>query len=292
MKMTDKYIKNRGSRISSMSLGKTGRCLVTAAAGVLIFALMFVFSPCNVRAEESNVRYTNPDNSFRVVIDDKADLLTDEQERSLTDVMIPLTRYGHIGFFSTNSNNTSAKYYAEEQSHNNFGRMHSQSCFLIDMDNREIFVYSDGANYKVLTDAKGTIIADNVYTYAGSADYYTCAYKAYEQMGKLLGGRRILEPMRYITAALISILVAMLVCFLIINSYSKLKTPSIQDILGPAGKNRSIPQPEVTLTKESKTYSPQSSGSSGGGHSGGGGGHHSSGGGGGGHSGGGGGHRF
>ena len=256
------------------------------AAGFVLSALVFLMFPSRSMADDT-IRYMNPNNSFLVVIDDKADLLTDSQEEALLDVMIPLTEYGHIGFFSTNDNYTSPKYYVEEQSHNNFGRMHSQSAFLIDMDNREIFVYSDGSNYKVITNSKGSTIADNIYTYATAGDYYGCAYRAYEQMYKLLNGGKILEPMRYISAALISILAAMLVCFIIINSSSKLKSPSVDDILGPAGKKCEISQPEVVLTSETKTYSPQSSGSGGGGGSRGGGG-----GGGGGHSGGGGGHGF
>ncbi|MBQ8139843.1 MAG: TPM domain-containing protein [Lachnospiraceae bacterium] len=260
-------------------------------AAAFIFSVI-VFSLLGRDAFASdNIRYTNPDNSFIAVIEDNADLLTEYEEDALLQVMIPLTKYGSIGFISTDSNSTSARYYAEERSHANFGRMFSQSVFLVDMDNREIFVYSDGANYKVITDKKGTIITDNIYTYASAKDYYTCAYKAYEQMYALLEGRKIMEPMRIISAVLISVLTAMLICFIIVNSYAKLKTVSMADLLGSVDRKLTSTQPKVTLTKETKTYSPQSSGSSGGGHSGGG--HHSSGGhSGGGHSGGGGGHRF
>ncbi len=264
----------------------TKRYPLVILTGFVISLLSFCFFSSKSLADDS-IRYMNPDNSFLVVIDDRADLLTDSQEEALLDVMIPLTEFGHIGFFSTNDNYTSPKYYVEEQSHNNFGRIHSQSAFLIDMDNREIYVYSDGSNYKVITDKKGTIITDNIYTYATAGDYYTCAYRAYDQMYTLLAGGKILEPMRYVSAAFISILVAMLVCFIIINSSSKLKSPSVDDILGPAGKKCEISQPQVTLMSETKRYSPQSSSSGGGGGSRGGGG-----GGGGGHSGGGGGHGF
>ena len=108
-------------------------------------------------------------------------------------------------------------------------------------------------------------------------------------MESILAGRRIAEPMRIISAALISVLLAMMICFIIINSYSKLKTPSLADVLGPVQKVCNVGLPSVTMTNETKTYSPRSSSSGGGG---GGGGSHHSGGGGGHHSGGGGGHRF
>ncbi|MBR1861246.1 MAG: TPM domain-containing protein [Lachnospiraceae bacterium] len=263
------------------------RLKVTIGLSALVIGLLFVSA--NAFAAESV--YTNSGTGFQVIIEDRADLLTDAQETALYDVMIPLTEFGNIGFLSTDSNANSARYYAEDRSHDLFGRQTSQTVFLIDMDNRDIFIYSDGSNYRTLTNSKATIIADNIYTYASAENYYQCAYSAYEQMYRLLNGGRIAEPLRYISAALISILTAMLVCFIIINSYSKLKAPSINDILGPALKDCKVENVEAQFTGESKTYSPRSSGSSGGSSRGGGGGGHS-GGGGGGHSGGGGGHHF
>ena len=238
---------------------------------------------------EDGVKLINDTTGYKIVIVDDADLLTDIEESAILDVMKPCTKYGHIALFTTNVNGTTPQYYAEGECHKRFGKMASQSCFLIDMDNRQIFVYSDGENYKSLTDQKGTIITDNIYRDASNGDYYLCAYNAFEQMYKVLDGRRIAEPMRYISVALISVLVAMLICFIIINSYSKLKSPSVADILGPVAKVCEAGPSSVVLTGESKKYSPRSSSSGGGG---GGGGHHSGGGGGGGHSGGGGGHGF
>lgn len=250
--------------------------------------LEFVTAPQISSRAAVDYLYTNSDTGFSVTIYDEADLLTDSEEAALVDVMIPLTEYGCIGFASVNTNNTSVQYCAEEISHNSFGRMPSQTLFFIDMQNRQIFIYSDGANYRTITDAKADIITDNIYTYASAGDYYRCAYEGYVQMKKVLSGGRIAQPLRYITSALLSILIAMLICFFIINANSKLRKPAVDDILGPAAKNLSLGPVKAVSKGTTKKYSPVSSSS--GGSSGGGGSH--SGGGGGGHSGGGGGHSF
>lgn len=249
---------------------------------------MLLFFTGNTRSfAAADYLYTNPNTGYSIVIYDEADLLTDAEEKSLIDVMIPMTEYGCIGFASVNKNNTSVKYRAEEISHNSFGRMPSQTLFFIDMDHREIFIYSDGANYRTITTTKANIITDNIYTYASYGDYYKCASEAYVQMEMILSGGRIAAPLRYVTSALLAILIAMLICFFIINANSKLKKPALDDILGPADKNLSLGAVSVVSKGVTKKYSPVSSG--GGGSSGG---SRGGGGGGGGHSGGGGGHRF
>jgi uncharacterized protein len=259
-------------------------------AGVMALSLFAGFTGLSKDSYAKGYEaYKNPDTGYTVVIEDEASLLSESEELALIDVMIPLTKYGCIGFVSTNYNNTSQKYYAEARSHENFGRMVPQSVFLIDMDNRQIYIYSDNANYKVITDAKATYITDNIYKDATAGDYYLCAYRAYEQMYTLLNGGQINEPMRHISAALLGILFSMLICFIIISAHAKLKQPSVEELLKVTQRDVKASEPSVMLEKQTKKYSPQSSGSGGGG---GGGGGHSGGGGGGGHSGGGGGHGF
>lgn len=258
-------------------------------AGVMVLSLIAGFAGLSKDSYAKGYEaYKNPDTGYTVVIEDEAGLLTENEELALLDVMIPLTKYGCIGFVSTDYNSTSQKYYAEARSHENFGRMVPQSVFLIDMDNRQIYIYSDNANYKVITDAKATYITDNIYRFATDGKYYVCAYSAYEQMYTLLNGGQINEPMRHISAALLGTLFSMLICFIIISVHAKLKQPSVEELLKVTQRDVKASEPSVTLEKQTKKYSPQSSGGGGGG--GGGGGH--SGGGGGGHSGGGGGHGF
>lgn len=233
-------------------------------------------------AEDPSVLWENRDTGYFVILEDDADLLDEEEETQLSSKMQEITAYGNAAFKSVSYNDRSASYFADTYYHKLFGTQ-SGTLFLIDMDNREIYIFSDGANYKTITASYANTITDNVYRYASKGDYYSCAYKAFEQIGSLLSGRKIAQPMKYISNLLLALILAALINYFIVMTMSGTAKPSKKEILGAASTGFKFTDPYARKTHQTKTYSPQSSGSSGGGHSGGGGG---------GHSGGGGGHRF
>ena len=154
------------------------------------------------------------------------------------------------------------------------------------MYNRNIWIYSDGSIYSTITTAYANVITDNVYTYASDKDYFTCANKAFIQEAALLHGRRISQPMKYISNALLAIAIAILINYFIVRQTSRVRKASDNEIVNGVFANNAFNNVSVNFIRQTRTYSPRSSSSSGssGGHSGGGGG--------GGHSGGGGGHSF
>lgn len=157
--------------------------------------------------------------------------------------------------------------------------------FLIDMDNRNIWIHSDGAVYKVITTSYANTITDNVYRYASAGDYYECAAKAYEQITDLLKGYKIAQPMKYINNILLALILALLLNYGAVSFFARLRKPGRKELLGSTVNHFSYTRPEVRFVRESRTYNPVSSSSRSGGSSGGGGGGGS-------RSGGGGGHRF
>ena len=118
--------------------------------------------------------YKNETTNYQAFIDDKANLLNENEEKKLLDIMIPLTKYGNIAFVSTNNNLDSTDNFSRDYYHNHFDTS-SGSIFVIDMSNREIYIFSDGSNYKVITSSKAYSITDNSYRYASDEDYYSCA---------------------------------------------------------------------------------------------------------------------
>lgn len=232
------------------------------------------------------VKYTNSSTGYKVIMDDGASLLTPSEEESLIEQMKAHTEYGNIAFASILNNDTSTSYYASRYYHNEFGTS-SGTLFLIDMDNRQIYIFSDGYNYKIITNSKALIITDNTYKYATRGDYYGCSSEVYREILALLQGAKIREPMRHITNAFISVIIGFFTTFLFMVSKSKLEPASNGKLLKYSKSSFAMSDLTVTKTGVSKVYNPGSS-SDGGGFSGGGGG----GGGGGGSSGGGGGHGF
>lgn len=244
-------------------------------AGIMSCILLLGFST-DVHAKNYA---TNPDTGFEVIIEDEAELLSEAEELSLAQKMAEVTAYGHAAFVSVDSNYTSAGSYAEDCYYSFFG-YESGTLFLIDMDNREIYIYSDGDVYKTITKSYANTITDNIYTYASDAEYFACAYKAFEQIVTLLKGNRIAQPMKYASNAFLAVLVALLINYFVVKVTSAAGKPGERELLEATKHRCSFTNTDVVFTHTTKKYDPPSSSSSGGGGRSGGGG----GGGGGGHS--------
>ncbi len=224
-------------------------------------------------------------NGHTLLIEDDANLLTPEEEEKLREKMKPLTKYGHIVFKSISTNpKYSTKEFANDFYYSKFGN-ESGTIFIIDMDKRMIYIVSAGENYKHITNSKADIITDNIYRYASRKEYYECAEKAFEQIGIVLDGGKIAEPMRHASNVVISIVLAFFINFFIVLNASKLKKAANSEVLKNCDIAFEAGNVSGAKTGTHKVYSPPSSSSSGGSSGGGGGG-------GGGFSGGGGGHSF
>ncbi len=233
--------------------------------------------------------YRNPDTGYRVWMEDRAELLTKEQEMELAKAMEEITSYGNAAFVTTKENARSTESFARSCYMEQFGT-DSGTIFVIDMDNRNIWIHSDGAVYKVITKSYANTITDNVYRYASREDYYGCAKEAFEEIYALLEGQKIAQPMKYISNALLAMILAMLANFGLIICFTRLHKPRRKTVLENMNRKFSYSNLKADYAYQTKIYDPISSGGggSGGGSHGGGG----RGGGGGGHSGGGGGHSF
>ena len=257
---------------------------------ILLLLIGCVLFPQTVHAASSEESYAsehidwqNTDTGYSVLLEDDAELLTPEERARLMEEMQTITLYGNVAFKSISYNSYSTSSYAGDFYHDTFGQ-NSGTLFLIDMDNREIYIFSDGSVYKTITNSYANSITDNVYKYASRGEYYDCASNAFAQIHSLLAGRKIAQPMKYISNALLALILAALFNYFLARRLSISSKPSSNEVLSAITTKYAFSDPSMWKTGQEKVYSPPSS-SGGGGHSGGGGG--------GGHSsGGGGGHRF
>ena len=226
----------------------------------------------------------NDDTDHEIYIAGWAARHTHSEEDELRKLMEPITEHGHVAFVSIDTNPTySTEKYADEYYYDHFD-LSSGTIFLIDMEERYIWIHSNGAIYRTVTDAYADTITDNCYRYASNDDYYKCAAKAFEQINTLLEGKAIAQPMKYISNALLAIVFALLINYFFVMFVSRGRKPSTSQLLNGIFSKVNVKNARTEFINQTKRYSPQSSGSSGGGRSGGGGG--------GGSRGGGGGHRF
>lgn len=236
---------------------------------------------------QENVFYTNQDTEYRVLIEDGAELLTEEERLELALEMQGITAYGSAAFVTVENNDFSTESFARDYYMDRFGT-DSGTVFVIDMDNRNIWIHSDGAVYRVVTTAYANTVTDNVYRYASRGDYYECAKEAFGEIQALLDGQRIAQPMKYISNALLAMILALLANFGLVICFTRLRKPGGNAVLANIHRRFTYSEIRAVHTHQSEIYDPVSSGSDGG-SSGGSGGGGSSGGG---SSGGGGGHSF
>lgn len=224
---------------------------------------------------EHTFEYVNEHTGYCAKIEDAAELLNAEQESCLLETMQGITAYGNVIFHSTDSNYTSAADYARQYYYNQF-RDNSGTIFLIDMNNRMIYIFSDGAVYRVITKGRANTITDNIYQYASNGDYYICAVAAFSQELTLLEGGRISQPMKYASNALLALVLALLINYYIARKSAETQKPSVDEVLTGLTAGQHILDFQVKQTYSNRVYRPGGSGgtgSGGGGSSGGGGGH-------------------
>ncbi len=222
----------------------------------------------------------------QIIIEDDEDLLSDAEEKALLEHMEPISEYGGVAFVTV-SQYGDTSVYAKNQYREYFGKS-SGFLFLIDMGRRNIWIFSDGTIYKTINKAYANTITDNVYRYATRGEYYECAASVYDQAKILLEGGHIAQPMKHISNALIALVCALLLNFVLLLIQRKEKYVPVKEIAAAMTTAAAVSILSKKKTKSKRHLHVESDSSSGGGYSGGGGG----GGGGGGSSGGGGGHSF
>lgn len=252
----------------------------------ITFIFSIVLSPTCILATEMQKDlpvYTNPETAYAIYIDDMADLLTSSEEQALLTNMEAITVSGNVAFVSILENPYhDTKDYAKNYATKYFGS-ESGTVFLIDMQERYIWIYSTGKIYDVVTTAYANTITDNAYRYASDGDYFQCADTAFSQIRSLLEGYRIAQPMKYISNLLLSLILAMLVNYLLVMTLSKAKKAKNDQILDSIYTNVEVRNPSVKFSHQTRQYNPpppppsskpsSGGGSSGGSSHGGGGGH-------------------
>ena len=276
-RMNNKMINKMINRIAKTA---TALCLLTVT---LLCALSFAsLAGLYARAQGGNTVYTNPDTHFTVYMDDASDLLTEEEEQKLAEQMKAITAYGNAGFVSCDNTSETTEDYSASRYYSLFGT-ESGALLVIDMGNRMLYLKNNGKISEIVTNAYSNTITDNIYRYAYNGDFYTCASTAFDQVGTLMEGGKIAQPMRFISAALLSLILGLLLNYLFLMLVTTPNKADAGEIIDAANVDFRLRNPAARHVNTTKVYSPRSSGGGGGSRGGGGGGFSGGGGSGGGH---------
>jgi len=227
-------------------------------------------------AAGETMRWTNDETGFTAVIDDSAFLLDPAEYNGVLESMKGITSYCNVGFYTYNGPSTETVMSKAEK----WGRQTFSgefTVFIIDMSIRQLLVGSTDEIRKTVTQAKCYTITDNVYTYASDKQYARCAETAFNQILRVLKGEKVTGSMKYISNALLALVVALLLAYLFISARHeqevKVSLPEI--ITATAGVGAAIAAKKLSRkVRHSSSSSGGSHGSfgGGGGFSGGGGG--------------------
>lgn len=176
----------------------------------LICVILTALAVSASAAGGDSVRYTNSFTGFQAVILDELDLLSDAEEEMLKEYMIPITEYGNIAFWSTDEYTSYEISQAKSKRYSLFGDS-SSGILSINMKVRYITFQSDGRIYSAVSESNSRSVTDNASGYASRGDFYGCAVSVYEQVGALLKGDGISEPMKYTSYIFIALMLAFVI---------------------------------------------------------------------------------
>lgn len=229
----------------------------TALLSCLFAGAVFLLSPSFCSAQSGHT-YANPDTNYSAIVTDDANLLTSDEEDALLDDMKPLTEHGNILLCTTtNSGSMSTSEYAQKTYQNTFGSNSDGSALAIDMQNRNIWIFSTGHSYDIITSSYADTITDNAYSYASNEQYYKCASVCFAQMYTLFSGQKIAQPMKYICNAFLALLLSLFLNYLFVkwmSSRYKAKTAPAEDFLEGTFY---VTDPVIQVTGTSQTSAPE-----------------------------------
>ena len=162
----------------------------------LILTAALMFAPLTASAagvDAQQAVYENPGTGYAVYIIDGQDLLSEQEEAELLEDMIPVTEYGNAAFVSDYARVPSSEW-ARNCFDVLFGNA-SGALFLVEMNSRELYLYSNGEIFRTVNPRIAASIVDNVYTYASEGDFCECAAGVFGQICTMMEGGRISQPM-------------------------------------------------------------------------------------------------
>ncbi len=228
---------------------------------LLCMLLIVLFCADIVFGEERVIELTsyNETTGYSAFIKDNANILNENEEKRLLEQIEQITQYGDVVFITISDNPYPSTDYCVKQYANNYFTHENGILFMIDMDYREIYIFSRGEVERYISSANSHIITDNVYSYATDGEYYLCCSKAFDQIYTLLKGGRIAKPMKYISNLLLAFVGALLINYFVVMLTSKSRIVSRSEILAGISNKFSLKNIKTSFTYKTSEYSGKKS---------------------------------
>ena len=206
-------------RINRKCFGILAVIFVLILMTIAPYASVFAASDTNAFSGLPSRR--NERTGYSAVIADEADLLTSAEEAKLLDEMYPLTEYANIAIYTVDTPTSKADYERARQKRVElFGSTANAAIFTIDMYLRRIVIQRRGNMESYFNNSRANNITNNVASLATQKKYYSVCSTAMDQMYRVIQGRAVPEPMRYLSIAVIALMLGCITAFIVALSTS------------------------------------------------------------------------
>ena len=168
-----------------------------------------------------------------VYIADSAGLLSDSEEQELYEVMKDGAAYGNMVFITIDDAMGYVSKDYIEMLYQTSDQLKGTDAviYMIDMDNRLLWITGYGALKKNISPDYANLITDNVYKYASDANYAKAAIMGFKQIVDRLGGSRLSGSLRTAGNFSIAVILAAVLCFLFAYVTSVSRKAKDEDVL-------------------------------------------------------------
>ncbi|MBR1635228.1 MAG: TPM domain-containing protein [Lachnospiraceae bacterium] len=169
------------------------------------------YGDADAQEQSIELAYKSDKSGKTLVVEDGENLFSDSEIRQFIESASGVLEYANVYIVTSSEENYEG--YAKRLIDDTFGNGSDSTLFMINMNPRKLYIFSEGQAKKTLTKDKARTVTDNIYRQASLGAYYACAEKALRQEATLLSGGRILEPMKYIGDFFLAFMVAILLVF-------------------------------------------------------------------------------
>lgn len=188
-------------------------------------AIVLVLLACTIQnvcvAETEPMIQEGVNDKYRVILVDEIDLLTEDEEKRVQEAMMPISKGGDVLFCAIRQNGDTNilasrmfdKYISKQTDANGI-------LFLIDMHQRNIYIYSRGNMERIITRSDAyNITADNS-RYATTGKYADCAVNVFSTIAGIMEGETnsALSTVRIFCDVLTAAIVGLLIAYCFISS--------------------------------------------------------------------------
>ncbi len=236
------------------SLIRTGAsCSLLCMVGIAIF--LTNVSVCRARTEEKlwEVRaeffYENSETGYQVRIHDAAGVLNDSQREILVRKMAVVTAYGSAVLVTTQGEGAALEEHAADFYERSFSDK-SGIIVCVDVQTKRVWLWSRGGIHRLVQGRYARRVAEDASEQAAEDNAYECAYEAFDKIEKLLEGAGENRPVKYISNALLALMLAFFVNYLLVDRMSRRQEANEAEVLDMVDKTFYSMAPQIEKVSE------------------------------------------